>query len=294
MKNVFTFILLPVVSLIFSSCSSTYEQNLNKEMKIPYVYLPPNNAYQPYTLLQYTKDGGFQQICDATIITGLTHKEIEEKKAVNEIADMSIKKNHTAKFEIDISKNEIGNADINYSYIKTIELSLENGKQVSIPSLNISDIYNNIDSSKCKNNIKIFASEVPNSKFLIPMVVFSYDLNYYIKNKNGVDITAELSKELTKIVLGKIGINYSQDKDLNMSSKNLYIGFRGIEKKVHMKNTSEYVNTMNFINTSTLSNISKSFDQKFILEDGNDKMNSEELKNATLDVTEIVQKISKE
>lgn len=274
MKRFMTIAAIISVSVVLSGCPSAYQKSINNDLKIPYVYIPPNNAYHPFTLLQYTKSGGFQQICNATTITELTEQEIESKKAENEIATLEVKKNHKAEYNINISKDEIGNANIKYTNIKKVELSFENGKQVSIPSVHVSDAVKNVESSKCKDDIKLFASEIQNSEFFIPTVVFSYDMKYHVIDKDGIDVTAELSKELSKVVLGKIGINYEGDSDLHMSSNDLYIGFRGLPLK------------------ASLINILDGVEQKVFMVYGAPKANT--VKNITLDVTDIVRRISME
>ena len=226
--------MIPLASLLLlTACSQnkptlTYEQNIHQKMRIPYVFVPPTNAYPPYTLLHYVKGQGFQQVCQATSILNVDAEKVPELQVESDIANTEISKNHVGVYGVHLSKKEIATANIAYGKIKEVRVALSNGKQVSMPSVSISDAFKNMTEGKCADDIKIFDTNIENSKFYIPREVYQYTMKYSIIDSNGINVTAELSPNLQKIILAKAGINISDTQGMNMEGKNLFIGFRGI------------------------------------------------------------------
>lgn len=206
----------------------TYEENIHQKMKIPYVFVPPTNAYPPYTLLHYVKGEGFQQVCQATDILNVEPQKLPLIQVESNIANTEISKNYLGVYGVHLTKKEIASANIAYADIKEVHVSLGNGKQISIPSVSISDVFKNMKEGRCAEDIKIFDANIENSKFYIPREVYQYTMKYSIIDQNGINITTALSKNLQKIILAKAGVNISDTEGMNMEGENLYIGFRGI------------------------------------------------------------------
>lgn len=209
-----------------SSCMS-YEKLIKSELKIPYVFIPPNNLDLPYSLQQLTKDGNFQRACTASQLTGLSDKELSNQLRFSKTSTLGISEKASTSFNVKVSKEEIGTLDIKYTRISKIRLELKNGQIATLPEVNISNVANNISFTKCRDNVRLLLKERPDSRFYIPVQVYSYDINYQIFLEDGADVTAELSEDLSKVVLAKAGISYKSSKDLTISGNNIYVGFRG-------------------------------------------------------------------
>jgi hypothetical protein len=93
--------------------------------------------------------------------------------------------------------------------------------------VHISDVNRTISTGKCAEDIKFFTSTQPNSKFFIPREVYQYSMKYSILDKDGVNITAKLSKNLQKVVLANAGIDVDNEEIMTMDGDELYIGFKG-------------------------------------------------------------------
>lgn len=225
---------VPLITLfLLTACTPktlSYEETIHSKFNIPFVFIPPNNAYHPYTLLHYTKDQGFQQICEATAVTGLSKEELFEKQEKANIASMGSSENHNAQYGVNLSPSQLIEAGISYQNIKMVNLSFENGQQISMPSISNAKIIQNLDlnTSECAKEIKLFNQNIENSKFYIPLVVFKYTMKYSILDKSGINITAGLTPKSQKMILANAGINLNQGEDLNISGEELYIGFRGL------------------------------------------------------------------
>lgn len=218
--------LIAVALLLVTGCNS-YEKFVRNELKVPYVYLPPNNAHHPYTLFMYSKQGNFQAICSATQITALTEPQIRANLAVGNMANYGMKSAESTSVSVRLSKAEIGSAEGKYGNINRVQLTLSDGKLYTMPSVNISEAIDNISATPCLANARIYLAENPKAKFFLPTEVFGYDVRYRIFTSDGVDVTGEVPAELQKIVLGKAGVTYTADESVHMGGDGLYIGFRG-------------------------------------------------------------------
>jgi len=226
--------LIPLTSLLLltacigSKPTVTYEQNIHKNMNIPYVFVPPTNAYPPYTLLHYVKGEGFQEVCQATSILNVEPEKLPLIQVESDIANTQISKNHMGVYGVHLTKEEIGTANIAYGKVKEVRVSLSNGKQISMPSVSISQAFKNMEEGPCADDIRVFDANIENSKFYIPRQVYKYTMKYSIIDQDGINITAGLSPSLQKVILAKAGINISDTEGMSIEGEDLFIGFRGI------------------------------------------------------------------
>jgi hypothetical protein len=146
---------------------------------------------------------------------------------VNNAASFGIKKTHKAEYSVKLSEEQLGELSATYKGISKVEISFDNGRVFTIPDVFLSDVVDKIKTTKCAADVKLIATEQPDSKFLMPLVIYGYDLKYHIYKEDGTDVTVELPKELTTVVLAQIGINYSATSDITMAGKDMYVGFRG-------------------------------------------------------------------
>ena len=226
--------MLPLTALLLlTACvgtkpSVTYEQNIHENMRIPYVFVPPTNAYPPYTLLQYTKREGFQQVCQATSILNVDATQLPLLQVESNIANTEISKNFVGVYAVHLSKEEIGSATLAYGNIKEVRVSLTNGKQISMPSISIAQAFKNMQEGTCADDIRVFNDNIKGSKFYIPREVYKYTIKYTIIDQDGMNITAGLSENLQKIILAKAGITIADTEGMKIEGEELFIGFRGI------------------------------------------------------------------
>ena len=230
--------ILPLSSLtlllMFTACDPkvqptvTYEENIKKTLRLSHVFIPPSDAYPPYTLLHYLKGQGFQQICEATEVTGLSEENLTKKTVTKNLSNSSIQKSHNQSYGVTLSQKGIGHAGIAYQDIKNVVITLEKGKIISVPSIYMSDVNRTISTGKCAEEIKFFKGTVAGSKFFIPREVYQYSMKYSILDKNGLNITAKLSKNLQKVVLANAGVEIDNKNIMSMDGQDLYIGFKGV------------------------------------------------------------------
>ncbi len=219
--------------LLFTACAPepeptvTYEENVKKNLRLSHVFVPPSDAYPPYTLLHYLKGEGFQQVCEASEVTGVAEENLSKKLVSKNLSNSTMSKSYNLNYGVNLSQKGVGFGGVDYQNIKNVVITLENGKIISMPSVHISDVNKTLSTGKCAEDIKFFKNDNPNSKFYIPREVYQYSMKYSILDKNGVDITAKLSKNLQKVVLANAGIDIDKESVMTMNGKELYIGFKG-------------------------------------------------------------------
>jgi hypothetical protein len=205
----------------------TYEENIKKNLRLSHVFVPPSDAYPPYTLLHYIKGEGFQQVCEASEVTGIAEENLSRELVSKNLSNSAMSKAYNLNYGVALAQKGVGYAGVDYQDIKNVVITLEKGKIISMPSVHISDVNRTISTGKCAEDIKFFTSTQPNSKFFIPREVYQYSMKYSILDKDGVNITAKLSKNLQKVVLANAGIDVDNEEIMTMDGDELYIGFKG-------------------------------------------------------------------
>ena len=219
---------------LFTACVTTqptvtYEQNIKEKLHIENVFIPPSNAYPPYTLLHYLK-GRYQQVCSSSDLIGLPVDEIKKNIVVSTLSDTSVATTYNGSYAVSLSKTDMGASNIGYKNIKEVTLNLKDGQLISMPSVHVSDVMKNILTGKCAEDIKYFKNQEKKSRFYVPRELYRYTMKYSILNTKGVEITAKLSENLQQIILAKAGIEIGSQAGMNIEAKKLYIGFNGIER----------------------------------------------------------------
>jgi hypothetical protein len=226
-------LIFAAMSMAMGGCTS-YEKSVRENLKIPHVFVPPNDAYQPYTLLHYDGKSNFTPVCSVELLTNKTKDDLNKIIESRRIVDLRIRRNSDIKFEINLNSDDLGEVHAKYNDISAITISFTNGRQLNFPTIEVADIYAAFKSTRCADNIRIFSNELETSRFLLPIVVFGYDLDYKVFTKSGGNITGELPEEVMKLVAAEIDINFVSSNSLKMAGNGVYIGFRGlpVEKSI--------------------------------------------------------------
>jgi len=185
-----------VLIMLLTSCNS-YEEFVKDELRIPYVFMPPNTAWGPLTALQYRDNENFQRACLSTEVSGLSEGAIATAldKRCKSTATFGIATDKQRTFDVEVSKKEIGNADAKYEKINKVKLNLTNGAICSLP-VDLDSVLINISRGKCRKSLKAFIDVLPDSQLYIPLEVFRYDVTYSLFTEEGTDVTLDISDAL--------------------------------------------------------------------------------------------------
>ena len=233
--------------LLFTACDPkvqpvvSYEEKVKETLRLSHVFVPPSDAYPPYTLLHYLEGEGFQQVCEASEVTGIPEENLSKALVAKNLSNSSMSKSYNLSYGVHLAQKGMGYAGVAYQDIKDVVITLENGKIISMPSVHISDVNKTLSTGKCAEDIRFFKKAQPNSKFFIPREVYQYTMKYSILDKNGVNITSKLSKNLQKVILAGAGIDVANGDVMTMNGNDLYIGFKGaaISKGITPKGIQE-------------------------------------------------------
>lgn len=225
MKSIKAVVLVCAVSTL-SGCMN-YTKFVKRELKIPYVYIPPNNLDHPYTLVQSTPEGNYMVACPATLLTGIKKEDLPNKLKYSDTSTFGVTNTASVTFKVKLEEEQLGALDAKYTRINKVQLSLDGGKLVTLPDVSLAEVVKSIASTHCKDDLRILVANNPDSKFLIPMQLYAYNIDYHIYTEDGAEVTATLPPQVTQLVLATVGLGYKSGTDITMMGRNLYVGFRG-------------------------------------------------------------------
>lgn len=217
-----------LVSIVFvSGCQHTYESFVQKELKIPNVFIPSSDEGHPYSLFMAKEGSNFEQVCSATMLTGLSEERIKAERTISKTPATGFVRGSAANFNVDLKSNELGGLSAKYAMEYGVRLELSNGKVYSLPDVSISEVLKNIHSTTCAADVEVLRDGEKNVKLYIPMHMYSYDVTYHIYSGSDGAAAISLPPQVEKLILAKLGVDYTGGADEVMSSKGLYVGFRG-------------------------------------------------------------------
>lgn len=217
-----------LVGIIFvSACQHTYESFIKEELQIPNVFVPSSNEGHPYSLFMAKKGSNFEQVCSATMLTGLSEDNIKNIRVTSRTPDTGFVRGSTANFDVELKSADVGGLNVNYAMKYRVELVLTDGKVYSLPDVSISEVLQKIHTTTCAADVAVYRGGDESIKFYMPTHMYSYNVVYHIFSGSGGVAAIKLPPEVEKIILAKLGISYSGGSDKAMSSEGLYVGFRG-------------------------------------------------------------------
>jgi len=222
-RKIILLVLLGCISF-FIGCIK-YVKTIQKTLKIEHVFSRPASAYGPGSVVMYEKKSGYTGVCLSEWIIG------DVQPVVSPIADFGISQNMTIDFNLKLNAQDRAKIGAEYHDISEITLALTNGHQEEIIT-DLEEAFKRIGTGTCGNNCKVLKEEHPKSRFYFIRVAYAYDLEATIKRKNGASIEGEIPQEVLKLVAAKIGIGFEQNKHLDLSGENMYIGFNGTPRKI--------------------------------------------------------------
>ncbi|MET2548016.1 hypothetical protein [Ralstonia pseudosolanacearum] len=64
--RIFSVLLSGLLASSLSGCS--YDYFVQRDMKIPYVFVPPSRDFTPYSIVAYNEEENFQTVCPTSIL----------------------------------------------------------------------------------------------------------------------------------------------------------------------------------------------------------------------------------
>jgi hypothetical protein len=167
-------------------------------------------------------------LCGVNVLSNIAEENLTSKLKESRIANTNLASGSISKFAINLTKADVGSANIGYANIKFLQISLSNGKKITMPSMHMYIARENLQKSRCKEEIKIYSKANKESRYFIPNSMYKYTIKSSILDQNGLDITAKIPPSLQRIIFAKAGIGFASTSSMQISGKDLYIGFNGL------------------------------------------------------------------
>lgn len=205
-----------------------HNNTISYGLKIEHIFTPPSNEYHPYSLLHYGEKSGYTMLCGADVLSDIPEENLTSELKESRIANTNLASGSISKFGINLTKADVGSAGIDYANIKFLQISLTNGKKITMPSMRMYIAKENLQKSRCKEEIRIYSQANKESQYFIPNSMYKYTIKSTILDQDGLDITAKVPPTLQRIIFAKAGIQFAGTASMQVSGENLYIGFNGL------------------------------------------------------------------
>ena len=226
--------IIPLLTLfLLTSCiapkiKDPYIKATSYNLNIEHIFVPPSDEYHPFSLLHYSKKSGYTVLCSASILSNIPKENLSKELKESNIPNTKLATGSTLEFGVSLSKADVAGIDFDYKKIKSLAITLTNGKKITMPSMHMYTAQENLRSSECKKEISIYLDSYTDSKYYIPNSMYRYTIKSSILDHNHVDITAEVPSALKRLIYAKASAKSGSIGSMNFSGENLYIGFNGI------------------------------------------------------------------
>lgn len=229
LKHTPLFILLFLLTgCLTPKVKDSYVKTTSYNLNVEHIFMPPSDEYHPFSLLHHSKKSGYTVLCSASILSGIPEENLSKELKENNIADAKLASGSHLKFDISLSKADVGSTGLNHKNIKFLMVTLTNGKKITMPSMHMYTAQENLANSQCKKEISIYLDSHKDSKYYIPNSIYRYTIKTTILDHNHVDITAQIPTSLKQLIFAKASVQKNSIGSMNFSGENLYIGFNGV------------------------------------------------------------------
>jgi hypothetical protein len=208
--------------------TDTYVETASYNLDIEHIFIPPSDEYHPFSLLHYSKKSGYTVLCSASILSDIAEENLSKTLKESNIPDTKLAVGSTLKFGISLNKTDVAGIGFDYKKIKSLVVTLTNGKKITMPSMHMYTAQENLEKSQCKKDISIYLDSDKDSKYYIPNSMYRYTIKSSIFDQNHVDITAEVPSTLKQLIFARASAKSGSIGNMDFSGENLYIGFNGI------------------------------------------------------------------
>ncbi len=228
-------ILLAIQFCTSSSKKADYEDFVKNEMKIQHVFPLPSNAWLPGTLVQYTKESGYQKVCNGWDILGKTKEDYSLLLIENQISDTGMKSDSSVVLDLQLTQDDWGKLGADYKKAKGVQMNLRNGKMFTLEN-GVGRMWKAINDVErdCIHNLGAFLESNPNAEIYLILSAFSYDISYSVVGDSSSNTGLDLSPQAKEFLQAKLNAKLSTESksDFQIVGEKLFIGFNGLKKKV--------------------------------------------------------------
>ncbi|MEN7431418.1 hypothetical protein VA599_11710 [Chromobacterium sp. TRC.1.1.SA] len=235
------------LGLLANSCTAQSVEGVLQGIALPFREFPiATDMYQPFSLLQYTPETGYQVACSASLLLNKSSEEISSMLKESNIPTISLSALQTANVSGNLS-SIAGGLGANYQGEYKVEYQFNNGKFVSLDNQYdlqefVSDIGNN---AHCMKTIQLLLQSYPNSQFYQIVNLARYTLSASVSKINDYGVTTSLFGKVSRFIMAQLNVNHQEDFVMQGNGKDLFFGFNGnpitLEQLGYAKNSNAFV-----------------------------------------------------
>lgn len=233
--------LIASLSVVALMGCTTYESFVKTEMKIPNVFLPPSNGFEPYSIVAYSESFNFQPVCSAAQLVKsimpmdqFVRTYLEEDKG-RDVGSEGIRESGNYSVDVTLLPEEIGAIEVGHSGTYSVTMKFTNGKVFTVndEALNSGTLLMAmLTTPGCRASLIAFASDPTKKQFMMVNNLFRYDTEVSINKTNSTNIAADLPTPLKNLLLKKASAKFGGELAITKSAPKMYVGFRGLEQEL--------------------------------------------------------------
>jgi len=214
----------------------TYENFVKRDVKIPYVFVPPSKDFTPYSIVAYNDDENFQTVCPASILIGqmsmdeFTKTYLDDSKG-NPVGSIGVSESASYAVKVDLTSTEVAEIGAQYAGRYKATMNLKNGKVFTVNDsrFSIGSLFLAMkENEKCLLNLAGFIGSSKKYRYILVNSVFRYDTDFTLESTTSASVT--LTPAVQELLLRKASFELGKSTAKSIDAPSLYIGFRGLDQ----------------------------------------------------------------
>lgn len=230
-----------------ASNSQKFASMVKNELNVQHAFPIPSEDFSPGMVLAYNSSAGYQKVCSGWVSMELSKEDyialIDEKP----VATVRLKDSSNLNINLDLTAEEKALMKGDLKNLKSLELSLSNGKVATLTEGFVSIVKNlKNENSKCMQEIQGHLDLNPGDKIYVVRTLYRYDIEHKLKSDTNSVITADLTPQEKEIIKAKLAASGAIKTDFGMSGKGLGVGFSGSANIMDQEKFRKVVNASSF------------------------------------------------
>ncbi|QOK90243.1 hypothetical protein HF908_01185 [Ralstonia pseudosolanacearum] len=232
--RIFSALLSGLLASSLSGCS--YDYFVQRDMKIPYVFVPPSRDFTPYSIVAYNEEENFQTVCPTSILIEQMSMDDFVKTYLDDskgkpVASLGMSESGTYTAKIDLSPAEAIEVGAQYAGKYKATMNLKNGKVFTVndSQLSVGSLYLAMQENEaCLRNLAGFLGSRKKYRYILVSSLFRYDTDFTIESTTSASVA--ITPAVQDLILRKISSDFGRNTTKSFDAPNLYIGFRGLDQ----------------------------------------------------------------
>ena len=232
--RILSVVLAGLMASSLSGCS--YEHFVKRDVKIPYVFVPPSKDFTPYSIVAYNEDENFQTVCPAAILIGQMSMDefvrtyLDDSKG-SPVGAIGVSESASYTVKVDLTPTEVAEIGVQYAGKYKATMNLKNGKVFTVNDsrFSIGSLFLAMkENEKCLLNLAGFIESRKKYRYILVNSVFRYDTDFTLESTTSASVS--LTPAVQELLLRKVSVELGKSTAKSIDAPSLYIGFRGLDQ----------------------------------------------------------------